>query len=175
MNLFKHSSKTIFLLLLIYITLNAQELSKKEYNTQVLFWQNHLDSLNIEILNTSAKNESLRLEISQVDKQIDSVWTQILELLSSYENNGVDRVRESLTDMSQTLDTFQEISSNDLYKNRNIIHGIYNDLNTYKSNRISAITGIQELINANEIKLAPIRARLLEIESKLNLEEPPKF
>lgn len=139
--------------------LAQEEMTMKEYNQQLLEWQNRERVAKDEIAKCETESEALRAQISDLEGQTKEVWNEIYAALGVTEAD-VNAYRAELDDLDKQLNALAALSPEELFKRRKEVDAIEQKLNEMKGSRIAMLTEMMNKIAALEGKIAQLRAKM---------------
>jgi len=138
----------------------AQEkMTMEEYEKQLAQWQQRLDAAEKGKADCGAQNEELQKQMDAVQAETASVWNAILAEIGT-DQAGVDAFRAELKALNSQCDGLLALTPEELLKKRDEIKAIEEKLAAAKTNRVSALTEMQNLIAAIEGKLTQIKNKM---------------
>jgi nucleoid-associated protein YgaU len=140
-------------------SLAQEKMTMKEYNQQLLDWQNRERAAKDEIAQLDAEIESLKSQIADLDAQIKETWNEIYAALGVTEAD-VNAYRTQLEDLDRQLSALAALSPEELFQRRKELDAIEEKLNEMKGSRIALLTEMMNKIAALEGKIAQLRAKM---------------
>lgn len=140
-------------------SLAQEKMTMKEYNQQLLDWQNRERVAKDEIAKLDGEIESLKSQIADLDAQIKETWNEIYAALGVTEEE-VNAYRTQLEDLDKQLSALAALSPEELFKRRKEIDAIEQKLNEMKGSRIALLTEMMNKIAGLEGKIAQLRAKM---------------
>ncbi len=136
-----------------------EKMTMEEYQAQLTEWQNREATAKQAHEECQEAVQSLKDEITQVEQQTEQVWNEILAMIGT-DQAGVDAFRKNLQQMDEKCDGLLALSPEELFKRRDEIAELGEQLKAAKQNEISTLTEMQELIASIEGKLTQINNKL---------------
>jgi nucleoid-associated protein YgaU len=160
------TNKTVLVLVLSLVLLLGASLSfaqekmtMEEYEAQLAEWQTKLDAADKGKTECSTANEALQQEMDAVKAETDKVWNEILAEIGT-DQSGVDAFRGDLNALNAQCDGLLALTPEELFQKRDEVEALCGKLGEAKSNRISALTEMQNLIATIEGKLTQIKNKM---------------
>ncbi len=164
MNLFTKTLWACIVLALVMATgftpsLAQEKMTMKEYNQQMLDWQNRERIAKDEMAKCDAESETLNAQIAELDAQTKETWNEIYAALGVTEAD-VNAYRGQLDDLDRQLSALAALSPEELFQRRKEIDAIEQKLNEMKGSRIALLTEMMNKIAGLEGKIAQLRAKM---------------
>ena len=140
-------------------SLAQEKMAMKDYNQQLLDWQNRERVAKDEIAKLDTEIEALKAQIADLDAQTKEVWNEIYATLGVTEAD-VNAYRAELDDLDRQLSALAALSPEELFKRRKEVDAIEQKLNEMKGSRIALLTEMMNRIAASEGKIAQLRAKM---------------
>lgn len=140
-------------------TLAQEKMTMKEYNQQLLDWQNRERAAKDEIAQLDIEIEALKAQIADLDAQTKETWNEIYAALGVTEAD-VNAYRAQLDDLDRQLSALAALSPEELFQRRKEIDAIEQKLNEMKGSRIALLTEMINETAALEGKIAQLRAKM---------------
>lgn len=138
----------------------AQEkLTMDEYKAQLADWQTREADAKTAAENCQANVTTLKGEIETTQAGIDQVWSEILAKLGT-DQAGVDQFRAMLKDLEAQVDGLLALSPEELFKKRDELNSLIAKLDEAKTNPISALTEMQNMIATIEGKITQVQNKM---------------
>jgi nucleoid-associated protein YgaU len=162
----KVSSKIVLTLIVGMLSLAlaapvlAQEkMSMEEYQRQLNDAQQREANAKAELAKVEAEIAQLNAEAANLDQQIAQGWDEIYTMLGT-DKAGVDAYRSQLSSLEREVDGLMALSPEELFKRRAEIDQLQGRLNEMKTNKIFALTEMQDTTARIEGKITQLRARM---------------
>ena len=149
----------LFLLIGAGVSYSQEKMSMEEYQAQLSEWQMREADAKTAGTNCQAEVESLKEEIEKIDGEAEKVWEETLELIGT-DQAGVDAFRSELEALESQVDGLLALSPEELFKKRDELNEIEEKLAEFKSNHISALTEMQNLIASIEGKITQLKNKM---------------
>lgn len=161
-DLLKISLAIAFGIMILSIGVNAlaqEEMTMEEYQAQLQQWQQREADAKAEIAKCDEDIANLQNQLTSLDQQIDNEWNEIYALVGS-DKAGVDAYRNQLNALSNQVDGLMAISPEELFKRREELDQLEEQLGGMKENNIYALTEMQNLVASIEGKITQLRNRM---------------
>jgi nucleoid-associated protein YgaU len=150
----------IALLLMMGSSVIAQEkMTMEEYNAQLQEWQQREASAKKASDDCGKAVSDLEGEIAAANADTEKTWNEILAMIGT-DQAGVDAYRSKLEALESDVDGLLALSPEELFKKRDEIKAADEKLADYKTDRISALTEMQNLLASIEGKLTQVKNKL---------------
>lgn len=150
----------IALLLMMGSSVIAQEkMTMEEYNAQLQEWQQREAVANKAAEDCGKAVADLKGEVEAANAETEKTWNEILTMIGT-DQAGVDAFRSKLKALESDVDGLLALSPEELFKKRDEIKAADAKLAEYKSDRISALTEMQNLLASIEGKLTQVKNKL---------------
>lgn len=159
------TNKPVLMILLSLVLLGASlsfaqdKMTMEEYEKQLAEWQQRLDAADKGKADCGTANEALKSEMDAVQAETDKVWAAVLQEIGT-DQAGVDAFRKNLEALNARCDGLLALTPEELFKKRDEVKAIEEELAAAKGNRISALTKMQNLIATIEGKLTQIKNKM---------------
>ena len=138
----------------------AQEkMTMEEYNAQLQEWQQREAVANKAAEDCGKAVADLKGEVEAANAETEKTWNEILTMIGT-DQAGVDAFRSKLKALESDVDGLLALSPEELFKKRDEIKAADAKLAEYKSDRISALTEMQNLLASIEGKLTQVKNKL---------------
>lgn len=138
----------------------AQEkMTMEEYNAQLQEWQQREAAAKKASDDCGQSVESLKGEVEAANAETEKTWNEILAMIGTDEA-GIDAFRQKLQALESDVDGLLALSPEELFKKRDEIKASEEKLAEYKSDRISALTEMQNILASIEGKLTQVKNKL---------------
>jgi len=137
----------------------AQEMTMKEYKAQLQQWVDREAAAKSEIAKCDAEIASLNSQISDVEGQNKSVWSQIYSEIGTTEAEVNDH-RNQLNSLDNQLASLSALSPEELFKQRKELDAIEAKVNAHKGDKPAYLTEFRNKIAALEGKIASLRGKM---------------
>ncbi|MBN1348537.1 LysM peptidoglycan-binding domain-containing protein [candidate division KSB1 bacterium] len=148
-----------FVFLLGIVSLSAQEMTMEEYQQQLQEYTDREVKAKAEIAQLELDIKALNEELAKVEEETNNTWQEIWAMLGTDEA-GVNEYRASLEALESEINGLLSLSPDELFQRKKEIDDLEAKLNEYKKSKISALTEMQDKIDAIERKLARLRQTL---------------
>jgi nucleoid-associated protein YgaU len=149
----------LVLLVAVSVSYSQEKMTMEDYNAQLTEWQKREADAKAAIAQTDVEIEALKLEITNVETETQSVWQEIYACLGTDEA-GVNEYRSNLEGLESRLDGLASLSPEELFKSRNEINDIEAQLAELKKGNIGLLSEMQDKIATIEGKIAQLRASM---------------
>jgi len=147
-------------LMLLFGAAYAQEkMTMDEYNAQLADWQKREADAKKAAEECGNDVASVKGEIEAQNTEAEKIWKDILAEIGTDEA-GVNAFREQLKQLDAQMDGLLALSPEELFKRRDELDKLEQAVSEAKSNRISALTEMQNLIATIEGKIAQARNKM---------------
>lgn len=138
----------------------AQEkMTMEEYNAQLSEWQARESRAKEAAEECSQSVERLKGEIESAKTETADTWEEILTMIGT-DQAGVDAYRSTLKSLEDKVNGLLALSPEELFKKRDEIKALEEQLAEVKMNKISALTEMQNLIATIEGKITQIKNKM---------------
>ncbi len=154
---------TFAIMLALTLSMNmsfAQEdMTKEEYQQQLEDYKTREENAQKAAEECATEVESIKGEIDSVKSETEKVWSEILEEIGT-DQAGVDAYRSELEALENQVDGLLALSPEELFKKREEIKAAEEKLAELKTNRISALTEMQNMIANIEGKITQLKNKM---------------
>lgn len=140
-------------------SLAQEEMDMETYNAQLAEWQEREAKAKQALEDCQNQTSEMQTQIEDLQAQIDQVWSDIYAEIG-VSKADVDAFRQKLQALDRQVSGLLALSPEALFQRRDEVEEAENQLETYKKNRISALTEMQNLIATIEGKLTQIRNKM---------------
>jgi nucleoid-associated protein YgaU len=138
----------------------AQEkMTMEDYNAQLSEWQARETRAKEAAGECAEAVEKLKGEIESAKSETGEVWEEILSMIGT-DQAGVDAFRSDLKSIEDKVNGLLALSPEELFKKRDEIKAIEEQLAEAKMNKIAALTEMQNLIATIEGKITQVKNKM---------------
>ncbi len=141
------------------IVYSQDKMTMEQYNAQLQEWQTREANAKKASDDCNQQVENLNAELKAAQDEAASIWSSILEEIGT-DQAGVDAFRSELQALDSQVDGLLALTPEELFKKRDEIKAAEDKLAEFKSNRISALTEMQNLIATIEGKITQLKNKL---------------
>jgi nucleoid-associated protein YgaU len=136
-----------------------EEMTMDEYEAQLQEWQEREAKAKADLAECQQTAEDIKAEMDQVEADIAQVWQDIYAEIGTDEA-AIDEFRQNLKALDAEVSGLLALSPEELFTKREEVKAAEEQLETYKKNRISALTEMQNMIASIEGKLTQVRNKM---------------
>jgi len=138
----------------------AQEkMSVDEYKAQLAEWQAREANAKKAGLDCTTEVADLKGDLESTQSEIDGIWKDILSEIGATQSE-VDAFRSDLKRLDSRVGGLLYLSPEELFKRRDEVAAVEEELAASKKNRISALTEMQNLLATTEGKISQIKNKM---------------
>lgn len=141
------------------IAFGQDKMTKEDYQQQLGDYQTREENAKKAAEECATETESIKGEIENVKGETEKVWSEILEAIGT-DQAGVDAYSSELKALERQVDGLLALSPEELFKKRDEIKAAEEKLAELKTNRVSALTEMQNMIANIEGKLTQLKNKM---------------
>jgi len=161
----KNAIFTLFVLILAVSFLpmsvfgQDRKIKMDEYKTMMAGYQQREAAAKAKLDQCNTAKAALQNDIAGLEQNIQNEWNEIYQMIGT-DAAGVEAYRQSLNQLERQVDGLSSLSSEELFQKRNEIKDIESKLEEHKSNRIYALSEMQDKVATIEGKLTRVKNRM---------------
>jgi nucleoid-associated protein YgaU len=133
---------------------------EEEYLPKLQKAQAELAKIEAEIASEKTQTETLNTQISEAEAKKAQIWAEIYQLVGTDEN-GVNDYRSKLDALDSKVRSFGSLPAEELYKRKAELDQYEAELNSLRSDKISALTEFINKIDRIDQKIKSIRSSMV--------------
>jgi len=150
---------TLSLLIIVAASWAQEKMTMEQYNAQLTDYQTREANAKKAADQCTADIDRMKGEIASTQSQTDAVWSEILGSLGT-DQAGVDGYRSQLQNLEAQVDGLLALSPEELLKRRAELKALEDQLAAVKTNKISALTEMQNMIATIEGKITQAKNKM---------------
>ncbi len=136
-----------------------RKIKMDDYKTMMAGYQQREAAAKAKLDQCNSDKAALQSDIAAMEQNIKNEWDEIYRMVDS-DAAGVEAYRQALNQLESQVDGLSSVSPEELFQKRDEIKDIDSKLEVHKSNKIYALSEMQDKVATIEGKLTRVKNRM---------------